>query len=85
MIIELKGLADNPTPYRVYEFFYDGGGFTTPMSMGLKATFLNEADAIEYVKKRTTRRIVFRIAHENDIKETVDRDRHRDQVIWDRV
>lgn len=75
MKIDLKGLHNNPTPWRVYAFFSEGGGFTSPTPFGLEATFRNESDAKRYVDGRTTHRTSFRIVNEADLPNSGDEPR----------
>ncbi len=65
--IDLRGLYSQPLPWRVYEFFAEGGGFTMPRPMGVKAIFFDEKDAVAYVMKNASNRVSYRIVNEKDL------------------
>jgi hypothetical protein len=67
MSIDLEGLHNNPVPWRVYQFFKQGGAALRPTPMGLVATFRDECDAMEYVADRSSDRISYRYVHEKDL------------------
>lgn len=70
MKIDLQGLSNNPTPWRVYAFFSQGGGSLLPTPFGLEATFRNESDAKKYAEQHSTHRTSFRIVNEADLPNT---------------
>ena len=67
MKTDFEGLYNNPTPWRVYMFFIQHGGFIGPTPFGLMATFRDERDAKRYVDENSTHRTSFRIVNESEI------------------